>query len=276
MIYESVVTTGNVTVSGCMSSDMGGDLSSKRNVFAVNTIEKFYFDTDLTTGQDTIRLSLNAQTLQQEIPVESQAINEKIFQIFTGDFFTKSETAPLQETSVLNFDGSTPAKATSNIVYNIITGGIFAGTGDLGPSLRTGINGRYSSAKGFDDFHYFLNGIKVYSGSGVGLLAGENLEPNFGTASSVGGIVTTASENKFKYLAFKKSPNTDSLISQHADIKGPKFVEKRTNYYINGVEELQSNFLELYTGVSIIKSGFSAVLPESGFGGATSKEEFNL
>ena len=140
-----MVTTGNVTVSGCMSSDMGGDLSSKRNVFAVNTIENFYFDTDLTTGQDTIRLSLNGQTLQQEIPVESQAINEKIFQIFTGDFFTKSETAPLQETSVLNFDGSTPAKATSNIVYNIITGGIFAGTGDLGPSLRTGINGRYSS-----------------------------------------------------------------------------------------------------------------------------------
>ena len=50
MIYESVVTTGNVTVSGCMSSDMGGYLSSKRNVFAVNTIENFYFDTDLTTG----------------------------------------------------------------------------------------------------------------------------------------------------------------------------------------------------------------------------------
>ena len=83
-------------------------------------------------------------------------------------------------------------------------------------------------------------------------------------------------KTSIKYLAFKKSPNTDSLISQHADIKGPKFVEKRTNYYINGVEELQSNFLELYTGVSIIKSGFSAVLPESGFGGATSKEEFNL
>tara|TARA_B100000900_G_scaffold412777_1_gene435243 strand:+ start:543 stop:1430 length:888 start_codon:yes stop_codon:yes gene_type:complete len=295
MIYESVVTTGRVSISGCSSPDMGADIVEKRNVAAINTASEFYYDRDLTTGSNfdklrsSIRLSLNGQTLQQEIQQTTQTINQSIYQIFTGDFFTKPESAPILETTTLNFDETTPAKATSNIVYNIITGGIFAGEKDFGRSLKTGITNSIGSSHVFTDFDYFLNGQKVYSGDGVGVFLGAEFagltatgfQPNFSTAANVNGVVIDERKTFFKYTASKKSKNTLSATGLSPDMKGQKFIEKRTNFYINGVEELQSNYLELYSGVITIKSGVSATLPSSGFepyvvGGENSTEEFIL
>lgn len=298
MIYESVVTTGRASISGCSSPDMGADIVEKKNVTAIDTASKFYYDRDLTTGSDfdaarsSIRLSLNGQTLQQEIPQETQTINQKIYQIFTGDFFTKSESAPILERTTLNFDDTTPAKPASTIVYNIITGGIFAGEKDFGRSLKTGIlNGIGTDPRmTFSEFDYFLNGQKVYSGQGVGVFLGAEFagltatgfQPSFSSyATNVNGVVTLGRETFFKYTASKKSKNTLSATGVSPDIQGQKFIEKRTNFYINGVEELQSNYLELYSGVITIKSGVSATLPSSGFepyvvGGENSTEEFIL
>jgi hypothetical protein len=295
MIYESVVTTGRVSISGCSSPDMGSDIVEKRNVVAINTASEFYYDRDLTTGLDfntersSIRLSLNGQTLQQEIPQETQTINQSIYQIFTGDFFTKKESAPILERTTINFDATTPAKATSTIVYNIVTGGIFAGEKDFGRSLKTGITNSRGRLNVFSDFDYFLNGQKVYSGQGVGVFLGSEFagltatgfQPSFSTAANVNGVVIDERKTFFKYTASRKSKNTLSATGVSPDMQGQKFIEKRTNFYINGVEELQSNYLELYSGVRIIKSGASATLPSSGFepyvvGGENSIEQFIL
>tara|TARA_R110002153_G_scaffold43986_4_gene124160 strand:+ start:23925 stop:24824 length:900 start_codon:yes stop_codon:yes gene_type:complete len=299
MIYDSVVTTGRAPISGCSSPDMGADIAEKRNVSAINSASNFYYDRDLTTGlnldtgRSSIRLSLNGQTLQQEIPQEIEATNQRIYQIFTGDFFTKSESAPILERTTLNFDHTTPAKPTSTIIYNIITGGIFAGEKDFGRSLKTGIlNGIGTTATAgisFSDFDYFLNGQKVYSGQGVGVFLGPEFagltatgfQPSFSTAANVNGVVIDERKTNFKYTSSKKSENTLSATGVSPDMKGQKFIEKRTNFYINGVEELQSNYLELYSGVITIKSGVSATLPSSGFepyvvGGENSTEQFIL
>ncbi len=295
MIYDSVVTTGKVSISGCYSPDMGGDIVEKRNVVAINTASDFYYDRDLTTGfnfdtgRSSIRLALNGQTLQQEIPQETQTINQSIYQIFTGDFFTKKESAPILERNTINFDATTPAKATSTIVYNIITGGIFAGEKDFGRSLKTGILNSVGQNNVFTDFDYFLNGQKVYSGQGVGVFLGAEFagltatgfQPSFSTAANVNGVVIDERKTFFKYTASRKSKNTLSATGVSPDMKGQKFIEKRTNFYINGVEELQSNYLELYSGVRTIKSGVSATLPSSGFepyvvGGENSTEQFIL
>lgn len=295
MIYDSVVTTGKVSISGCYSPDMGGDIVEKRNVVAINTASDFYYDRDLTTGfnfdtgRSSIRLALNGQTLQQEIPQETETINQSIYQIFTGDFFTKKESAPILEKTTINFDATVPAKATSTIVYNIITGGIFAGEKDFGRSLRTGILNSVGQNNVFTDFDYFLNGQKVYSGQGVGVFLGAEFagltatgfQPSFSTAANVNGVVIDERKTFFKYTASRKSKNTLSATGVSPDMKGQKFIEKRTNFYINGVEELQSNYLELYSGVRTIKSGVSATLPSSGFepyvvGGENSTEQFIL
>tara|TARA_A200000159_G_C7290639_1_gene325567 strand:- start:275 stop:1162 length:888 start_codon:yes stop_codon:yes gene_type:complete len=295
MIYDSVVTTGKVSISGCYSADMGADIVEKSNVEAINTASDFYYDRDLTTGfnfdtgRSSIRLALNGQTLQQEIPQETGTINQSIYQIFTGDFFTKKESAPILEKTTINFDATVPAKATSTIVYNIITGGIFAGEKDFGRSLRTGILNSVGQNNVFTDFDYFLNGQKVYSGQGVGVFLGAEFagltatgfQPSFSTAANVNGVVIDERKTFFKYTASRKSKNTLSATGVSPDMKGQKFIEKRTNFYINGVEELQSNYLELYSGVRTIKSGVSATLPSSGFepyvvGGENSTEQFIL
>tara|TARA_B100000212_G_scaffold342017_1_gene327182 strand:- start:1302 stop:2177 length:876 start_codon:yes stop_codon:yes gene_type:complete len=287
MIYDSVMTTGVVSVSGCSSIDMGGDIVAKRNIPVVSTSENFYYDRDLitgfnlSTGRSSIRLSLNGQTLQQEIPQEIEATNERVYQIFTGDFFIKSENTPILERSTINFDSTTPAKSSSTLLYNIITGGIFAGEKDFGRSLRTGIINGIGQNNQFSDFDYFLNGQKVYSGDGVGVFIGSEFagltstgfQPNFSTAANVGGVVLDSRKTYFKYTASKKSKNILSATGISPDIKGQSFIEKRTNFYINGIEELQSNYLELYSGVRTIKSGVSAVLPTTGFYEGTNFEE---
>ena len=138
---------------------------------------------------------------------------------------------------------------------NVVTGGIFAGTGDLGLSLNSGISGQYTSSS-FTDYDYFLNGIKVYSGLGVGLAAGVGTtmwQLGFGTAPASAGVVTTKNKNNFKYTAYRKDPRTISITGNSPEVFGTGFIEKRTKYYINGVNNPQENYLELYTGVNIIK-----------------------
>ena len=263
MIYDAIISTGTTTVSGCSSVELGTDTYSVLNRGSVGAQDTFYYDRSISTGQREIQLTLNSQTLLQEVPVTGQATNQIIYQINTGSFFTKGEEANIMDQSKFHFPSSTPVGSLSTIVYNIVTGGIFAGTGDFGLSLKSGISGQYPTSY-FHDYDYFLNGQKVYSGVGVGVSVGIGLTtfiPNFSAGYPYGGVVSSDNKNKFKYTAYKKRERTISMTGIGPDVYcNTGFIEKRTNFYINGLQELQSNYLELFTGVTIIKTGLSAII----------------
>ena len=269
MIYDSVIFTGDSTISGCSSIDLHTDNYSLLNQEAAGTQGIFYYDSQISIEDRRFQLSLNGQTLLQEVPITGQAINEISYQINTGDFFIKTtEIDPFQRARLF-FDDTTPANSSSDIHYNFVSGsGIIAATGDYGQSLKTSIVAAFGTSV-FTDYDYFLNGQKVYSGVGVGVSIGTeaNFIPLFGGAGSeaanVGGVVTTANLTGFKYSAYKKRFRSDSITGENPDVFGSGFIEKRTNYYINGVSEFQSNYLELYTGVTIIKSGVNALISGS-------------
>jgi hypothetical protein len=42
------------------------------------------------------------------------------------------------------------------------------------------------------------------------------------------------------------------------DVYGTGFIEDQTSFYLNGVKESDDMYLEMYTGVTIIKTGVSA------------------
>ena len=264
MIYDAIISTGTTTVSGCSSAELGTDTYSVLNRKSVGAQNTFYYDRSISTGQSEIQLALNSQTLLQEVPVTGQATNQIIYQIYTGSFFTKGEEADIMDQSKFHFPSSTPVGSLSTIVYNIVTGGICAATGDLGNSLKTSIVAGIGASATFNTCDYFLNGQKVYSGVGVGVSLGSDgtdFIPRFGTAANVGGVVTSANKNKFKYTAYKKRVRTVSMTGIGPDVYcNTGFIEKRTNFYINGLQELQSNYLELFTGVTIIKTGLSAMI----------------
>jgi hypothetical protein len=260
MIYDAVISTGDVTVSGCHSSELDTNTFGSLNVPSVASQNNSFYDVSLATGQDDMRLLLNGQELTQEIPSQGAATNETIFQIKTGDFFVKGSGVSSLERIKINFSTSTPRRSNSEIYYNVDTGGTFIATGDYGETLKTSVEGRYATSI-FTDYDYFLNGQKVYSGVGVGCSVGTDglgFIPLFGEGMVGGGIVTAENKNKFKYTAYRKRVRAHSLTGANPDFYSDTgFIEGRTNYYINGIQQTPDTYLELYSGVTMIKSGVS-------------------
>ena len=277
MIYDTVISTGGASISGCSSSELGTNNFPLSNNEAVGSQDRFFYQRSIASGQRDLQLFLNGQTLLQEIPITGRATNKIVYQIETGDFFTKTTGVDVLEQSRLNFISSTPAASTSNVFYNVVTGGIFAGTGDLGLSLKSGISGQYADSS-FNDYDYFLNGQKVYNGVGVGVSVGVGATtfiPNFGVP--LGGVVTNDNKNEFKYAAYRKPARVHSITGSGPDIfSDTGFIEGRNNFYINGMKEPQKGYLELYTGVILIKKGFRAVISGSNMMGNLSQDNILL
>jgi len=265
MIYDVVFSTGDVSVSGCSSNELETNTFDILNREAVGSLGEFYYDRTISTGQREVSSYVNGQSLLQEIPFTQTITNEVFYNIKTGDFFTKGDESNAFDQSKLYFDSTTPVNGESQVTYNIITGGIFAGTGDLGLSLNSGISGQYSVSD-FKDYHYFLNGVKVYSGAGVGIAVGAGTTQawqfSFGVGvSEAGGVVSNENKNEFKYTAHRKRSKTTSETGRYSDfIFTDGYIEKRNNYYVNGILQPQSNYLELFIGVNTIKTGFDATI----------------
>ena len=264
MIYDYTLSTGDSTISGCFSSALGTDRGDKMNLVPVHAAETFYFDKALITGGHEIQLFLNGQSLFQEVPTTGRVNNEVFYQIFTGDFFIKKEATNLIERTRLFFASNTPVESVSNISYDKFTGSFFAGTGDsshgheMERSLASGISGTFPNAS-FGQFDYFLNGIKLYSGDGV-------QENTYGASSWIPhfvdgqGIVTAENEASFKATAYWKTDRIQEITGVSPDVFGPTFIEGQTNFYINGVKKEEALYLELYSGVTMIEAGVSAVV----------------
>ena len=263
MIYDVVSSTGGALVSDCSSEILGTKTFDLLNRDAVGSLGDFFYDRSVSTGQQEVSLYLNGQSLFQEVPFTSAITNETFYNIKTGDFFTKGDESDDFDKAKLYFHQTTPENGDSKLTYNIVTGGLFAATGDFGQSLKTNMNAGIGSVT-FNDCDYFLNGQKVYSGMGVGVSMGTtdfDFIPLFATAANVAGVVKPENKDQFKYTAHKKTKRTFSQTGRYSDfIFTDGYIEKRNNYYVNGILQSQSNYLELYTGVNIIKTGFDATI----------------
>ena len=165
MIYNYIFSTGDPTISGCIQSGY-----KNQKEFSPNFQDNFYYDPSLITGTKDMRLASNAQTFFEEIPTETAGTNETIYQIFSGDFFLKTGASDQLDRSKIFGDSLTPFKSNYKISYEKYTGKSAIGLGtagaNLGPALTSGISG-ISTSLDFDNYEYFLNGQKVYSGVGM-------------------------------------------------------------------------------------------------------------
>ena len=279
MIYNYILSSGDATISGCDSADLGTNWINEINKNSPNGGTTFYFDSSLISGDEDMLLTLNGQTLFQEPPTTGQATNEIIYQIESGDYFTKTDVASSVEKSTLFFASNAPVKPTSNISYAKDSGKSFIGTGnsddghEIGRSLGSGISGTFPNAS-FGQFDFFLNGQKVYSGEGVqeNTYGGDgSWTPNFVDGD---GVVTPENEASFTATAYLKRDRTSEVTGISPDVFGSSFIEKRTKLYVNGIEKHPSSYLELYSGVSSIETGVSAVV--GGFGAKTTYKKLQL
>jgi len=262
MIYDYVLSTGASTISGCINSGYSGVKATSSN-FQNN----FYYDRVLIPEEKKMQLSSNGQTLFEEIPTETAGPNEEIYQTFSGDFFLKTGASNDLDKSKIFESSGTPLKAGYNVNYVKYTGKSAIGLGsagaNLGPALTSGISG-IETALDFIDYEYFLNGQKVYSGVGCGVSAGVGTEFVLSFDSSQAGVVTSSNKSNFKAFAFIKERNINQVTGIQPDVYGSGFIEGQTKFYLNGVNELDENYLELYTGVTIIKTGQQAIVADFG------------
>jgi hypothetical protein len=257
IIYDYIFSTGDATISGCTLSGYSGqkDISSS---FQNN----FYYNSALITGLKNMKLSSNGQTLYEEGPIETEATNETVYQIFSGDIFLKTGAADEFDRNKIFGDPTTPFKSTYNLSYEKYTGKSAIGLGtvntNLGPTLTSGISGINQNLN-FTDYDYFLNGQKVYSGVGCGVSAGVGTQfmLSFDEVAK-GGIVTNDNENNFKAFAFVKQGREKTVTGVNPDVYGTGFIEDQTSFYLNGVKESDDMYLEMYTGVTIVRTGVSA------------------
>ena len=119
MIYDSVIFTGESSLSGCSSDFFHTDNFLELNREAVGSAGLFYYDRANSTGDKRLQLSLNSQTLLQEVPITGQAANEISYQINTGDYFVKGTEADIIDINRVFFHNTVPAKSTSNILYKV-------------------------------------------------------------------------------------------------------------------------------------------------------------
>ena len=103
MIYDYILSTGDATISGCVSSGLGTDRFDGTNLNAANAAGTFYFNKNVITGGQEIMLSQNGQTLFQEVPSTGHAVNKSVYTIKTGDFFIKTGASDPFERSALFF-----------------------------------------------------------------------------------------------------------------------------------------------------------------------------
>jgi len=262
MIYEFNISTGDITVSGCNSVELQTNSFNKFNVDSVGSAGDFFYDRSIATGQSDIMLSVNGMAYAQEVPSQTQSTNELIFQVKTGDFFVKGTGVLISnsESATLNFTDTNSKNATSQISYNVGSAGTFIATGDLGTSLKDSIDGSLGADTPFSSMDYFLNGQKVYSGLGVGVEDGTLTTPLYDSSSESNGVVTSNNKDNFKYVAYKKRPRTDSVTGLNFDLYGHSFIKGRTNFYINGILQYKSNYIETYTGVTMLRSGVNCVI----------------
>jgi hypothetical protein len=257
MIYDYILSTGDSTISGSLITGYTG-----HKAFASNFGETFYYNDGLISSEKEMQLSSNGQTFYEDIPIETQATNEKIYQAFSGDFFLKTGSTVFFDRNKLFTSSGTPFRAAYKVKYQKYTGSSAVGLGtgsDLGITLTSGISGVNTSLD-FDGYDYFLNGQKIYSGVGIGVSAGVGTQFTLSFNSAYGGVLTAENKSNYKAFAFIKRDRVKQVSGSLPDVYGSGFIENQTTFYLNGLNELDENYLELYTGVNIIKAGEPAGL----------------
>ena len=106
MIYDYIFSTGDATISGCTLSGYRGQKDNSSSFQ-----DNFYYNSALITGLKNMKLASNGQTLYEEGPIETEATNETVFQILSGDFFFKTGAVDQFDRNKVFGDTTTPFKS---------------------------------------------------------------------------------------------------------------------------------------------------------------------
>lgn len=233
-----MLNTGTETITGSLSSNI--DNNQKAGFF----LDSFYIPILDRTGVGNLIVSLNSQTIIERDPTTQDSQFEKIYKTDGDFYFITGES--ISQIFFQNFDAAPLVE--KNLLFDLRpTNKIALGTGvnntQISNSLVSDIRLNLTGYSGrLNKLDYFLNGQKLYSGSG-----------SYGIVNNTGFLYSGISTGKV--FAIPQKNNTLSFTGLGQDVYGKDFVENEVNLYINGMEQNKNLWIEINTGVTLIKAG---------------------
>jgi hypothetical protein len=267
MNFNYVLTTGDGSVTGNFlnfleknrkSSIVGYESYIRPEYpFVVNQdgslkFEASSLDLNIVTGDHSSLLSLNSQTLlegEEEVTDEGGML---YYDLASGEYFVDTVSGQnvfhfTPELDVTNEDIVNYDKrdfATGILIYST--------TNALNHSaLRVKVHSAYSNAATEQDFwtnyDVFLNGQKIkYTEDPVAEFTGVEV-PAYGTTGNL--------------FAIPKKDRIYEVYSDEPDLFGSGFIEGHCDLYLNGMEQITDDILELHTGVhKMIRTGIQVFI----------------
>jgi|13_taG_2_1085334.scaffolds.fasta_scaffold00027_87 hypothetical protein len=246
MNYNYILSTGAADISGSQY-----DIDERNNVASIG--DKYYVDASVVTGRLSSMASLNSQTLLEDEPTAYTGVNQTIYNIDSGDYYFDFEN--IQNRGKVYTDDAISVDNNSTMLYDVVdpyTGvvSVWTGgdpTGALGELVNSLVDrgelsgGSTISGDLFTGWNVFANGQKL---------------ANYDEAS---GLALTATG---KFFGIKKPLKILEIDQQdNPDVYGQKFIPNQVDFYINGMEQKESSFLQTYTGVNLIATGLEAITP---------------
>lgn len=240
MNYNLILSTGTPSISGSLSNRL------YRNASGLFSNNSFFYDQDVITGRHCSLISLNSQTLLEEIPIHVDGKNVSYDYILTGDYFLTPND--LNYSSLFRPADNLTLSNNDNLIYDKrrLYTGLFA--------YKTTI-GSYEWTTAVEDFESELYGRgeittadEIWTGWDI-FFNGQKIDDKISSVLDA----TTG-----KLFLIKKKENILESTGVNPYVYGVSFIENQVDYYINGMEQNTSSFLELYTGVTVIEKSVSS------------------
>jgi hypothetical protein len=248
IIYDYILSTGNF-ISGVSPYNLF--LSNQQAPFSNDS---YIVNEEYRTGKFASLISANSQTLVEESTILQESVNYNFYTINSGDYyFDYSGNSIIRNKLFLDKNLSLPVY--SNVLYDIRNSNQpIIGTGNSFALIATGLL-LDASSKNYTSFNndLFYNGQKIYSGMHY-TVSSNGLFPKY-SFSNLQAEISTAYG---KIFAMPKKEKIKEVTGLYPDIYEQPFVENQTNFYINGMEQDKNIYLELFAGVTMIKTGLSA------------------
>lgn len=234
-----------------------------------------FFSSDFITGINSTRLSINGQTLVEQIAKLYTVGSQEIY-LNSGDYYIKSGLSFRHIGFNEEFDIS--RVSFYPFIYNIKDDfrespiGTGASRIEKQDNLISEINKKFpdktGSFIGMSCFDYFFNGQKLYSG--INEISASYYIDSEGIFFYFDGPISESKPGKL--FAIIKNTGIKNITGNSADIYGDRFVENTVFGYVNGVSLHKKNWLELSTGVKLIEVGLQPSIFET----VIKKQEINL
>jgi len=252
MNFSYTLFTGDSTVTGSASDMLAYNLRAFMQEDYTDQIyitldndgavknNPFHVLTDIVTGQYSSTLSWNSQTLIEGGFDIYTGKNKNYYSIeHGGNYVIDTENSD----GKIIFDYNVEVNNTDTILYDRreYQSGVqqYKLSADNFPSeianLYNKIDSLYDNLDNiphmFDLYHIFINGQKIEYGE-------------YPDNSSTGHI-----------FAIPKRTGCAYQSSSYGDVYGTGFVEHNVDFYLNGLEQTQQDFMQMYTGVYMIETG---------------------